>query len=157
MRPGGGGNSPHAGGYSRQPGGDHCHHYRHHAGQSGRGDGADERGGDDDGAAEDACPPDPSNQCHVTNLKDNPVQIAADAAEAGIRGFSEQETTVGIARYAPFNAPGAVGRFAVRPPRRVDAVLGGRGHRAGAGHAWLNQLRRDGVGLRHGSGIYRRR
>ena len=46
----------------------------------------------------------PSNQCHVTNLKDNPVQIAADAAEAGIRGFSEQETTVGIARYAPFNA-----------------------------------------------------
>ncbi|MGK3372357.1 propanediol/glycerol family dehydratase large subunit, partial [Citrobacter youngae] len=39
-----------------------------------------------------------------TNLKDNPVQIAADAAEAGIRGFSEQETTVGIARYAPFNA-----------------------------------------------------
>ncbi len=28
-------------------------------GQSGRGDGADERGGDDDGAAEDACPPDP--------------------------------------------------------------------------------------------------
>lgn len=46
----------------------------------------------------------PSNQCHVTNLKDNPVQIAADAAEAGSRGFSEQETTVGIARYAPFNA-----------------------------------------------------
>lgn len=46
----------------------------------------------------------PSNQCHVTNVKDNPVQIAADAAEAGIRGFSEQETTVAITRYAPFNA-----------------------------------------------------
>lgn len=46
----------------------------------------------------------PSNQCHVTNLKDNAVQIAADAAEAAIRGFSEQETTVGIVRYAPFNA-----------------------------------------------------
>ncbi|NKF08636.1 propanediol/glycerol family dehydratase large subunit [Clostridium gasigenes] len=46
----------------------------------------------------------PSNQCHVTNLKDNPVQIAADAAEAAIRGFSEQETTVAIVRYAPFNA-----------------------------------------------------
>ena len=51
----------------------------------------------------------PSNQCHVTNLKDNPVQIAADAAEAGIRGFSEQETTVGIARYAPFNALALLG------------------------------------------------
>jgi propanediol dehydratase large subunit/glycerol dehydratase large subunit len=46
----------------------------------------------------------PSNQCHVTNVRDNPVQIAADAAEAAIRGFDEQETTVGIARYAPFNA-----------------------------------------------------
>lgn len=46
----------------------------------------------------------PSNQCHITNVKDNPVQIAADAAEAGIRGFSEQETTVAITRYAPFNA-----------------------------------------------------
>lgn len=46
----------------------------------------------------------PSNQCHVTNLQDNPVQIAADAAEAAIRGFDEMETTVGVVRYAPFNA-----------------------------------------------------
>lgn len=46
----------------------------------------------------------PSNQCHVTNLKDNPVQIAADAAEAAIRGFDEEETTVAIVRYYPFNA-----------------------------------------------------
>ncbi|MDB8794665.1 propanediol/glycerol family dehydratase large subunit [Romboutsia sp. 1001216sp1] len=46
----------------------------------------------------------PSNQCHVTNVKDHPVQISADAAEAALRGFDEQETTVGIARYAPFNA-----------------------------------------------------
>ena len=46
----------------------------------------------------------PANQCHVTNVADNPVQIAADAAEAGLRGFAEEETTVGIVRYAPFNA-----------------------------------------------------
>ncbi|QXT63263.1 propanediol/glycerol family dehydratase large subunit [Tessaracoccus palaemonis] len=46
----------------------------------------------------------PANQCHVTNLADNPVQIAADAAEAAIRGFAEEETTVGVVRYAPFNA-----------------------------------------------------
>lgn len=46
----------------------------------------------------------PSNQCHVTNLKDNPVQLAADAAEAAIRGFDEHETTIGVVRYAPFNA-----------------------------------------------------
>lgn len=46
----------------------------------------------------------PSNQCHVTNVRDNPVLMAADAAEAGLRGFDEQETTVGVVRYAPFNA-----------------------------------------------------
>lgn len=46
----------------------------------------------------------PSNQCHVTNVADNPVLIAADAAEAALRGFDEMETTVGIVRYAPFNA-----------------------------------------------------
>jgi propanediol dehydratase large subunit len=46
----------------------------------------------------------PANQAHVTNVRDNPVQIAADAAEAGVRGFAEMETTVAVARYAPFNA-----------------------------------------------------
>lgn len=46
----------------------------------------------------------PSNQCHVTNVRDNPVIMAADAAEAALRGFDEQETTVGVVRYAPFNA-----------------------------------------------------
>lgn len=78
----------------------------------------------------------PSNQCHVTNLKDNPVQIAADAAEAGIRGFSEQETTVGIVRYAPFNAlailigsqvgrPGVLTQCSVEEATELD--LGMRG------------------------------
>ncbi len=46
----------------------------------------------------------PSNQCHVTNLRDNPVLMAADSAEAAVRGFDEHETTVGVVRYAPFNA-----------------------------------------------------
>ena len=46
----------------------------------------------------------PANQAHVTNVRDNPAQIAADAAEAGVRGFAEMETTVAVARYAPFNA-----------------------------------------------------
>jgi propanediol dehydratase large subunit len=46
----------------------------------------------------------PSNQAHVTNLKDHPVLLAADAAEAAYRGFSELETTVGVGRYAPMNA-----------------------------------------------------
>jgi propanediol dehydratase large subunit len=46
----------------------------------------------------------PSNQAHVTNKKENPALLAADAAEAVERGFSELETTVGVARYAPLNA-----------------------------------------------------
>jgi propanediol dehydratase large subunit len=46
----------------------------------------------------------PSTQAHVTNVKDTPALLAADAAEAAYRGFSEVETTVGIGRYAPMNA-----------------------------------------------------
>ncbi len=46
----------------------------------------------------------PGNQAHITNLKDDPVQIAADAAEGALRGFNEEETTMGVARYAPLSA-----------------------------------------------------
>ncbi len=46
----------------------------------------------------------PANQAHVTNRRHHPALLAADAAEAALRGFAEIETTVGIARYAPFNA-----------------------------------------------------
>ncbi|MCG8482012.1 MAG: propanediol/glycerol family dehydratase large subunit, partial [Clostridia bacterium] len=46
----------------------------------------------------------PANQAHATNLEDNPVLIAADAAEEAYRGFAEVETTCAVARYAPFNA-----------------------------------------------------
>jgi len=46
----------------------------------------------------------PANQAHATNLMDNPVLIAADAAEAALRGFAELETTCAVARYAPLNA-----------------------------------------------------
>ncbi len=81
----------------------------------------------------------PSNQCHVTNVKDNMTQIAADAAEAAIRGFDEMETTVGVARYAPFNAlaimvganvgrPGILTQCAVEEATELD--LGMRGYTA---------------------------
>ena len=46
----------------------------------------------------------PSNKAHVTNVKDSAALLAADAAEASYRGFSELETTVGVGRYAPMNA-----------------------------------------------------
>lgn len=46
----------------------------------------------------------PANQAHVTNLKEHPALLAADAAEAAWRGFAELESTVGVARYAPLTA-----------------------------------------------------
>jgi len=46
----------------------------------------------------------PANQAHVTNLRDHPALLAADAAEAAARGFAEVETTVGVSGMAPLNA-----------------------------------------------------
>lgn len=46
----------------------------------------------------------PANQAHVTNRKEHPALLSADAAEAALRGFSEIETTIAITRYAPLNA-----------------------------------------------------
>ena len=46
----------------------------------------------------------PANQAHVTNWREHPALLAADAAEAARRGFAEIETTVRVARNAPFNA-----------------------------------------------------
>jgi propanediol dehydratase large subunit len=46
----------------------------------------------------------PANQAHVTNWCENPALLAADAAEAALRGFAEVETTVRVARIAPLNA-----------------------------------------------------
>ena len=46
----------------------------------------------------------PGNQAHVTNWRENPALMAADAAEAALRGFDELETTCRVARMAPFNA-----------------------------------------------------
>lgn len=46
----------------------------------------------------------PGSQAHITNLKDDPIQIAADAAEGALRGFAEEETTMGVARYAPLSS-----------------------------------------------------
>jgi propanediol dehydratase large subunit len=46
----------------------------------------------------------PANQAHVTNWKEHPALLAADAAEAAWRGFAEEETTVRVARNAPLNA-----------------------------------------------------
>ena len=58
----------------------------------------------------------PGNQGHVTNAKDDPLQLAADAATAVALGFDEVETTTRVARNAWSNAVAcavgaAVGRW----------------------------------------------
>lgn len=60
----------------------------------------------------------PANQAHSTSARDNPIQVAADAAEGALRGFAELETTLGVVRYAPLVAialqvGGQVGRGGV--------------------------------------------
>ena len=66
----------------------------------------------------------PANQAHVTNLKENPALLAADAAEAAARGFAEVETTVGVSRYAPLNAIAILVGSQTGRSGRDDAVRG---------------------------------
>jgi len=78
----------------------------------------------------------PANQAHVTNLKENPALLAADAAEAAARGFAELETTVGVSRYAPLNAmailvgsqtgrPGVMTQCAIEERRSLALAIQG--------------------------------
>ena len=78
----------------------------------------------------------PANQAHVTNVKDSAPLLAADAAEATLRGFAEIETTVGVGRYAPMNAlclliggqtgrPGVLAQCAVE--EALELTMGMRG------------------------------
>jgi propanediol dehydratase large subunit len=71
----------------------------------------------------------PANQAHVTNWREHPALLAADAAEAGLRGFAEVETTVRVARNAPFNALAVLvgtqtGRGGVLTQCAVEEALG---------------------------------
>jgi propanediol dehydratase large subunit len=71
----------------------------------------------------------PANQAHVTNWREHPSLLAADAAEAALRGFAEVETTVRVARAAPLNALAILvgtqtGRGGVLTQCAVEEALG---------------------------------
>ena len=71
----------------------------------------------------------PANQAHVTNWREHPALLAADAAEAALRGFAEVETTVRVARAAPLNALAILvgtqtGRGGVLTQCAVEEALG---------------------------------
>ena len=99
----------------------------------------------------------PGNQAHVTNAKDDPLQLAADAAIAVGLGFDEIETTQRVARNAWSNALAcAVGASVGRVGHALPVLVrGGRG--AADRHGGLHLLRRDRVGLRHRGRLHRRR
>jgi propanediol dehydratase large subunit len=70
----------------------------------------------------------PANQAHVTNLQDNPILLAADAAEATYYGFAEIETTVAVFNYGPMNAlsllvGGQVGRPGVLSQDALEEAI----------------------------------
>ena len=78
----------------------------------------------------------PSNQAHVTNIQDNPVLLAADAAEATTYGFDEIETTVVVFNYGPMNAlsllvggqvgrPGALSQDALEEATELQLGMSG--------------------------------
>ncbi|MYL12904.1 MAG: propanediol dehydratase, partial [Gammaproteobacteria bacterium] len=71
----------------------------------------------------------PANQAHVTNWREHPALLAADAAEAALRGFAEVETTVRVARSAPLCALAILvgtqsGRGGVLTQCSVEEALG---------------------------------
>ena len=98
----------------------------------------------------------PANQCHVTNVRDNPVQIAADAAEAGVRA-SPRWRPPWPSPVTPPSTPWPCSWAPGGPPRCHDPVRPGGGHRAAARHARLHHLRGDHLRLRHRARLHGRR
>lgn len=95
----------------------------------------------------------PGNQAHVTNAKDDPLQMAADAATAALYGFDELETTVRVAR----NARTSALALTVGARRRAGAVLDREGGGAAPRPGRVDLVHRDHVGLRQRADVHRRR
>ena len=77
----------------------------------------------------------PGNQAHVTNAKDDPLQLAADAATAVAFGFDEIETTMRVVAQRLVQRRRLRGRRGGRPLGHAVPVLQ-RGGRGAAGSAW---------------------
>ena len=99
----------------------------------------------------------PGNQAHVTNAKDDPLQLAADAAVAVGLGFDELETTMRVSRQRVVQRVGlccGVGCRALGDPISMFQRRGrGTAHR----HGWFYLLCRNRIGLWHREKFYRRR
>ena len=99
----------------------------------------------------------PGNQAHVTNAKDDPLQLAADAATAVAFGFDEVETTMRVARNAWSNAVACAVGASVGRWGTLFQCSSEEAEELQDRHGRLHVLRRDGVRLRHGEELHRRR
>ncbi len=97
----------------------------------------------------------PGNQAHVTNAKDDPLQLAADAATAVAFGFDEIETTMRVSRNAWSNAVACAVGCSRWPLGHAVPVFQRRGGGTPHRHGGLYLLRRNRVRLRHGKNLHR--
>ena len=99
----------------------------------------------------------PGNQAHVTNAKDDPLQLAADAAIAVAFGFDEIETTMRVARNAWSNALACAVGASVGRWGTLFQCSSEEAEELQIGMARLHLLCRDRLGLRHRRRLHRRR
>ena len=99
----------------------------------------------------------PGNQGHVTNAKDDPLQLAADAAIAVGLGFDEIETTQRVARNAWSNALACAVGAAVGRWGTLFQCASEEAEELQIAMARLHLLRRDRLGLRLRGRLRRRR
>ena len=99
----------------------------------------------------------PANQAHVTNLKENPALLAADAAEAArarLRRGRDDGRRLALRAAERDRDPG---RLADRAPGGDDPVRGRGAAQPPARDPGARHLRRDALGVRDGAGLRRRR
>ena len=99
----------------------------------------------------------PSNQAHVTNLKESPALLAADAAEAARRGLRRDRDDGRRRPLCAAERARAPRRLADRPAWSDDAVRGRGASQPRARDPRSRHVRRDALRLRHRAGVRGRR
>ena len=99
----------------------------------------------------------PSNQAHVTNVKDTPRPAGGRRRRGGIPRLQRDGDHRRHWTVRADERPRAAGRRPDRPPRHAVTVRGRGSAGAEHGHAGADALRRDRLRLRHRPGVRRRR
>ena len=97
----------------------------------------------------------PGNQAHITNLKDDPVQIAADAGRGSSSWICGGRDDYGSCQICTAECHGASDWFSGGASGCADTVLRRGSNRAGAGNPRTDDLCRDTLCIWNGKGVYR--